>query len=97
MDDMRKAAYIRARERLEIGESDYVCVALQEAMEEITGSEFCTSMLCGVFPEFFNLFDGSRWTPAGNRYEKDSPSCVWWDTCWKEPRLRIIDTIMSQE
>lgn len=97
MDDMKKAAYIRARELLETGESGFVCLALQDALSEILEEEVPFSEIPKMFPEFYNLFDGFCWAPSGERHNKNFPNNVWWLKNWKEPRLRIIDMIMSQE
>lgn len=97
MDDMKKAAYILAKELLETGESDYVCLALQDALSEILGEVVPFPEIPEMFPEFVSLFDGFCWTQAGNKSEKDSHGSVWWQKGWKKPRLRIIDMIMSQE
>ena len=97
MDDMKKAAYIRARELLETGEAGYVCIALQNALEEILGEEIPSLEISEMFPEFHNLFDGFFWNSFGEKHKIYNSSYVWWKGGWKEPRLRIIDMIMSQE
>lgn len=97
MDDMKKAAYIRARELRETGESDFVCIALQDALGEILGEAVPFSDTQEMFPEFTNLFDGSFWNSYGEKHNKNFPNNVWWQKGWKGPRLRIIDMIMSQE
>jgi len=97
MDDMKKAAYIRAKELLETGKSSFVCHALQEALSEILGERVPFVEILEMFPEFYNLFDGFYWNPRGEKYGKDLPNSVWWEHYWIEPRLRIIDMIMSQE
>lgn len=97
MDDMKKAAYILARELLETGESDYVCLALRDALEEILGEVVPFPEIPEMFPEFVSLFDGSYWNSYGERHNKNFPNNVWWQKGWKKPRLRIIDMIMSQE
>ena len=97
MDDMKKAAYISAREFLETGKSGFVCIALQDALEEIAGVSVSVTTMYEVFHEFTNLFDGLHWTSSGDKYVKISYSSVWWEKRWKEPRIRIIDMIMSQE
>lgn len=97
MDDMKKAAYIRARELLETRKPDFVCLALQDALSEILGEGVSFVEIPEMFPEFYNLFDGFYWNPRGEKDNKDFPNNVWWESNWKEPRLRIIDMIMSQE
>lgn len=97
MDDMKKAAYILARELLETGESSFACIALQDALEEILEEAVPASEILEMFPEFYNLFDGSYWNSYGERHNKNFPNNVWWQKGWKKPRLRIIDMIMSQE
>ncbi len=97
MDDMKKAAYILAKELLETGESDYVCLALRYALEEILGGGVPFLEIPEMFPEFVSLFDGFCWGPAGYGSVKSAASSIWWLKNWKEPRVRIIDMIMSQE
>jgi hypothetical protein len=96
MDDMKKAAYILAKELLETGKSSFACLALQDALSEILEETVPASEIPEMFPEFYNLFDGFYWTQSGNKYEKDSYLSVWWKINWIEPRVRIIDMLMSQ-
>ncbi len=97
MDDMKKAAYILARELLETGESSFACLALQDALSEILGEVVPFPEIPEMFPEFVSLFDGFCWGPAGYGSVKSAASSIWWLKNWKEPRVRIIDMIMSQE
>jgi hypothetical protein len=58
------------------------------------------------FPEFVELYDGCHWTRGElHRDHDDMPpeltdeptdiDSAWWESGWAEPRLRLIDYILS--
>lgn len=46
-----------------------------------------------IFSEFIDMFDGFCWYEDGKNCKVDIMEC-WWEPGWKEPRIRILDTIL---
>ena len=47
-----------------------------------------------LFPEFIDMFDGVCWYEDGGKM-KVLLGYTWWESGWKEPRIRILDTILQ--
>jgi hypothetical protein len=104
MDDMKRAIYMLALEKISKRKERWVCLALREAFVEITGYNLLgspESEIIEIFSEFFNLYDARLWYKCGNSILfnslEDSASCSsWWQYDWKEPRVRILNYILCQ-
>jgi len=104
MDDMKRAIYMLALEKISKEEEKFVCLALHKAFVEITGYNLLgspESEIIEIFSEFFNLYDARFWYKWGNSILfnslEDSASCSsWWKYDWKEPRVRVLSYILCQ-
>ncbi len=106
MDTLKKEIYIEARRLLENRDSVCLCIALRRATCNLLGYTAITpgvtlhEVLSELFPEFFAMYDGVHWgrTPV-EVTSTDSVSPVdaeWWETPWPEPRLAMIDYLLSR-
>ncbi len=102
MDTLKKEIYIDARSLLESGEHEYLCHALKRATCNILGTahELNTDdVLCELFPEFIVMDDGVFWC---KQYRKTlsltrmGVGMAWWEYKWPEPRIAMIDYLLSR-
>lgn len=97
MDDMKRAIYMLALEKIGKSEEKWVCVALCRAIEGITGAPTVTFEDANkLLPEFHSLYDGKHWYKYGNSIQFYRPlgGRAWWKFGWKEPRVRILNYIL---
>ncbi len=94
--------YYRIPEEAE--STGFVCLDLREALKVVAGGSSLKTLdgfrkldetLVEFFPEFFELFDGHAWTQAGERIIKMDQHGAWWEKCWLEPRIRILEFILN--
>lgn len=104
MDDMKRAIYMLALEKINKGEEGWVCIALEAALREIMGMgsvAFTDKDRMEFSPEFFTLCDGKRWG-RNSKYEEigSDPFLIagksWWKYDWKAPRIEILNYILCQ-
>lgn len=108
MDDMKRAVYMEAlraiKKGYEYGSTGFVCLDLDEALKEVAGGpplknlgdfRMLDETLVEFFPEFFELFDGHAWTQDGECINKQNQHGAWWEKCWLEPRIRILEFILD--
>lgn len=99
MDTMKKEIYIEARRLLESGPKEYyLCLALRSALRDITGMSARLPIETEeFFPEVNEMDDGVSWSRTGRIDEGLVGSTLaWWDAPWPEPRLRMIDYLLSR-
>lgn len=102
MDDMKRAIYMLALEKISSGKEIRVCEALREAFVEITGynlRDSPESEMIEILSEFFNLYDARLWCRWGDSIfffsiEDRITRPSWWDFAWKSPRVRILNCIL---
>jgi len=102
MDDMKRAIYMLALEKISKWEKKWVCLALREAFIEITGYDQWDppeSERIEIFSEFFNLYDARLWYKWGKTIyfeslKTDMADSSWWQFAWREPRMRILNCIL---
>lgn len=107
MDDMKREIYLLALEKISTYKISWVCLALQDAAAEVWGCEFheiSEEMLEELLPEFFQLYDGISWYRIGTNdsditFMSDTSNGVhdgaWWKPAWMEPRVRILNYILT--
>lgn len=103
MDDFKREIWMRVREGLVAGKSDWICNALEKELWKLQiaiyleSAENSLAILQEFFPEFFALNDGKMWLSNGEYqfHQEDSISPSWFESYWLEPRLRLIDHILS--
>ena len=88
MDDYKRGLYMEARRMIESGEEQYVCIALETAVDS-----WCHTSVSEIFPEFAELFNGYLYYENGQKYHT-LHDMRWWAAGWKEPRLRAIDCLL---
>lgn len=102
MDDMKRAIYMLALEKISGCDTNWVCSNLNYALMEIMGTNdynlFNKKEFMELFPEFFQLYDGRMWDKGARYIElelgQDQPiDKAWWDA-WKTPRVRILNCIL---
>ncbi len=104
MDTLKKEIYIEARRLLESKEHDYLCCALKDAACTVLwlSDIYSDSTLHELFPEFIAMYDGKYWHQNSEKFDRVKvPSSEitiagWWDQGWPEPRLAIIDYLLSR-
>lgn len=107
MDDYKRTLYMIAlrelqeRQRAEIDLGCWLCVVLAGVIRrENQKPDFdfvapIDDLVTEFFPEFLELFDGSRWTP--NNFSTQHPpaaAAAWWAKDWLEPRIRILECLL---
>lgn len=102
MDSLKLQLYLRARERIQQNKNVFCCPALQGALRDFglipTTLDRISSAetLKEFFPEFFSLYDGSYWGEEGGNCSQDPEDSAWWNSPWREPRLRALDIAISR-
>jgi hypothetical protein len=100
MDTLKKEIYIEARAMLESGTTDFLCHALQSATCYILGTDDVSNdELSELFPEFFAMDDGFFWFDQHIRMLNPimkGPCRAWWNWGWPEPRIAMIDYLLSR-
>jgi len=105
IDDYKRELLMRVRNRIENAKrfesfnTDYICYAIKSVLFEETSSYFLDYILledfiAELFPEFIDMFDGFCWYEDGGKM-KALLGYTWWESGWKEPRIRILDTILQ--
>lgn len=108
MDDMKRAIYMLALEKISREKISCICIALKRAVVEVLGCqhhEISDELLEELLPEFFQLFDGVSWYKleayddlVSLYVQKDTMhSALWWEYGWKTPRIRILNYILRED
>lgn len=111
MDDMKRAMYIAARNAIQKGQANFICLALKtdlarqgfqldllypDLSEDYDSVEQLTEEL---FPEFFQLFDYKLWTEASYGEKRavfsNNKHNAWFEYQDKDSRLRLLDFIID--
>ncbi len=101
MDDMKRAVYMLALEKISSGREQWVCEALRASLIEILGYDQLNASedeKIELLPEFYNLYDEKCWYrfwgfPFFISLEGDMMHSSWWEFAWREPRIRILNYI----
>lgn len=82
MDSLKLEMYLLALSKLESGEEDFVCLALESAEEEVVGGVATDISIRQIFPEFFALWDGTYFSFSAPGYhgKSDNNDKPWWET-----------------
>jgi hypothetical protein len=102
MDTLKKEIYIEARSLLESGEHEYLCHALKRATCNILGTKYdihSDDVLYDLFPEFIAMDDGVFWHKQYRKVlelPKIGAGGAWWEYEWPEPRIAMIDYLLSR-
>jgi len=108
MDDMKRAIYMSALEKISREKAPCICIALKIAVAEVLGClhhEISDGLLEELLPEFFQLFDGVAWYKLeayddliSSYVQKDKMHIApWWKYGWKTPRIRILNYILRED
>lgn len=106
MDDMKRAIYMLALEKISNGKERWVCIALEKAAAEVLGYEDNLSsqeILEELLPEFSQLYDGVCWYKLrsdnsvifASEPEVRRHNGPWWQYAWKAPRTRILNYLLT--
>ncbi len=107
MDDYKRTLYMIALRELQelqrAGTPDraWLCVKLATVLRSENQKpdfDFVASiddLVTEFFPDFLELFDGSRWGPD-NFSIQDPPAvaAAWWPKDWLEPRIRALECLL---
>ena len=107
IDDYKRELLMRVRDRIENSEkfeeqygTRFICCAMkyilceEEVVDFLEDSTSLAELVDEIFPEFIAMFDGVCWCEDSVYYEITSNQ-GWWEIDWKEPRIRILDTILQ--
>ena len=105
IDDYKRELLMRVRDRIENSEkfaspgAGFVCYKIKNVLYEENFTDVFKNLfsqqevVAELFPEFTDMFDGFCWCRDGKNYEIGA-SRGWWEPSWKEPRIRILDTLL---
>ena len=102
MDDLKEKIYLLALDMIKNRKKRFICKALRESYKEYTGTkgELNYEELEGLFPEFFNLYDGRYWYCSENEFrdfiDQQTMHGAWWSSELMEPRKKILELILSR-
>lgn len=101
MDDFKRGLYLAARRELERegeDEIEYICPLLKGEIRRLgSGKGISDEELKKLFPEFFNLWDGTVWFRS-SRMGGDGEHGPWWldDEEGRLCRLDMIDFLLTR-
>jgi hypothetical protein len=103
MDDFKREIWMQVRADIAAGRANYICTELciwlraNGLLEYGASDKDALAATQEFFPEFWKLKDTRFWRPDGSSstWESCEINPPWFSFGWPEPRLALIDYILT--